>query len=74
VKRFLNGPAKNFGQLEVKYVHGKSPTLFFYNADGAEEESVDIAAMDEEAITATLTSHGIHPAGAEEASSVQDEL
>ena len=74
VKRFLNGPAKDFGQLEVKYIHGKSPTLFFYNEDGAEEESIDIAAMDEEGIAAALTARGIVRAGTEEAVPLQDEL
>jgi len=52
--------AKNYDNLEVKFVPGADPKIIFYDADGNQLTQMGIASMDTQSLHQLLATKGIH--------------
>jgi len=59
LKAFLFNEAKNYENLEVKYIPGVDPVIMFYNAADKVVETQKIAQHDSQGMDKLLTSMGI---------------
>jgi len=59
LKAFLFNEAKNYENLEVKYIAGLDPKIMFYNADDVVVDTQKISHHDTASMHELLTSKGI---------------
>jgi len=60
VREFLNQEASQFAALEIRYVGGKDPTIYFLDEHNNIAASQDVSNFDSHGIIALLAQHGIY--------------
>jgi len=60
LKAFVMNEAKHYENLEVKFIPGADPKIFFYDAKGNKLSEMGISHMDTPSLHELLASKGIH--------------